>query len=77
MLMHEDTRRMESPKRKPGRPPLPPELRLSVTVQILVTPDEADALYSNARRQRRPMSEMVRDACRRAGLMSFDRARVE
>jgi hypothetical protein len=70
-------------KRKPGRPRIAPELRLSVTVQILVTPDEADALYSNSRKRRRPMSELVRDACRRAGLLTpnpefqRDRIRIE
>jgi hypothetical protein len=61
---------VEPTKRKPGRPPIAPQLRLSVTIQILVTPDEADALYTNARRRRCPMSEMVRDAVRRAGLLT-------
>ncbi len=68
--MNTATLDMSAPKRKPGRPTLAPELRLSVTLQIQVTVDEADALYTNARRRRQSMAEMVREAIRRAGLMT-------
>jgi hypothetical protein len=58
-------------KRKPGRPP---GRRLTVTVQVLVSEDEADAMYHQAQRRRLPLSILVREACRRAGLMEMPAA---
>jgi hypothetical protein len=59
-------------KRRVGRPTKEPERRLSVTVQISVTVDEADALYANARRMRCSVAEIVRSACRRSGVMCIE-----
>lgn len=66
---------MDSASRRPGRPPLPPERRLSVTVQVCVTADEADRLYGLARRLRVPLSDLVRDACLRMLLVAETSAR--
>lgn len=49
-----------------------PERKLSVTVTVLVSEAEADAMFANAHRHRRSLSELVREVCRRAGLMTVE-----
>jgi hypothetical protein len=57
-------------RRKAGRPKMQPEDRLSIKIHVVVTPAEADAMYSSSRRLRRPLADLVREACRRYGLMT-------
>lgn len=45
-----------------GRPPKPPEARLSEWVKVRVTPPMMDRLYSEARRRRLTGREFVRQA---------------
>ena len=57
-------------ERRRGRRSLPPEERLSIKIHVKVSAAEADAMYSSSRRLRRPLADLVREACRRAGLMT-------
>lgn len=44
---------------KRGRPPLPPERRRHVRLSIAVTEDVADAMFSYAQHERKPLSTII------------------
>lgn len=57
-------------KRRPGRPPVPPEDRQSEKLQIHVTPEEADKVHRTAFREGLTTSEYLR---RRLGFVIPER----
>jgi hypothetical protein len=52
---------MSETKNPRGRPPLPEQKRLSEIVRFRVTQAEADALYREAIRERKTLSEHLRE----------------
>jgi hypothetical protein len=51
----------------PGRPPLPPERRRTVRVEVLLSGAEAAAVRGRALRSRRPLSAFLRESALRRG----------
>lgn len=63
---------MMDTRRKMGRPPKPPKLRMNMCLRVKMTNADYDALCVAALRQHIPLTDYVREALRRVMLAGLD-----